>query len=63
MTTRDDWVCQCGHPFVAHEHLRQGTDCALCFAGACRRFRRSDGVLERVVAKLVPWLRHEACAV
>lgn len=23
-------ACHCGHPTIAHEHLRPGTDCALC---------------------------------
>jgi len=31
-------ICTCGHSRAAHEHYRQGTDCALC---DCPRFRRS----------------------
>lgn len=27
----------CGHPFGAHQHYRQGTDCSQC---GCPRFRR-----------------------
>lgn len=30
--------CRCGHAHVAHEHLRRGTDCALCPPGACTAF-------------------------
>ncbi|KAA1425826.1 hypothetical protein F0U47_15870 [Nocardioides antri] len=36
-----DDLCVCGHPRKAHEHLRRGTDCALCPAGGCSRFRRA----------------------
>ena len=31
--------CLCGHGERAHEHYRRGTDCALCAAGECIRFR------------------------
>ena len=31
----DDTPCGCGHPHVAHQHYRKGTDCALC---DCTRF-------------------------
>ncbi len=31
-------VCRCGHTSDAHEHLRKGSDCALCAAGECPRF-------------------------
>jgi hypothetical protein len=34
-------LCVCGHTHTAHEHLRRGTDCALC---GCPRFRRSRRV-------------------
>jgi hypothetical protein len=30
-------VCKCEHARNAHEHLRRGSDCALC---ECRRYRR-----------------------
>lgn len=30
-------TCVCGHAREAHEHLRRGTDCALC---DCPRFRK-----------------------
>lgn len=33
--------CVCGHTREAHEHLRRGTDCALCQRGGCERFRRA----------------------
>lgn len=32
-------LCRCGHPFLAHEHLRRGTDCAWCVWGGCDNFR------------------------
>ena len=35
-----DAPCVCGHPYRAHEHLRRGSDCALCGAEVCPRFRR-----------------------
>ena len=31
--TAGNALCVCGHPHQAHEHLRKGTDCALCGAG------------------------------
>jgi hypothetical protein len=34
-----DRICVCGHPRSAHEHYRRGTDCSLCPAGGCSRFR------------------------
>jgi hypothetical protein len=36
----DDAVCVCGHPRLAHEHLRKGSDCSFCGADRCPRFRR-----------------------
>jgi hypothetical protein len=33
-------LCVCGHPKIAHEHYRPGTDCSLCPPGLCDRFRR-----------------------
>ncbi len=33
---RDPKPCRCGHVRRAHEHYRNGTDCALC---TCQRFR------------------------
>ena len=33
-------TCKCGHPGDAHQHYRNGTDCALC---DCQRLR--TGVL------------------
>jgi hypothetical protein len=40
MLTADDALCVCDHARRAHEHLRKGTDCALCGAETCPRFRR-----------------------
>lgn len=37
-------TCVCGHAEVAHEHYRRGTDCALCSAGLCPRYRAADGL-------------------
>lgn len=36
---RPSSLCRCGHPLLAHEHFRRGTDCAWCPLGACVRFR------------------------
>lgn len=33
--------CVCSHARTAHEHLRKGTDCALC---ECAEFRSATGV-------------------
>jgi hypothetical protein len=37
--TEDSTLCVCGHAREAHEHYRRGSDCSLCGAAACRRFR------------------------
>jgi len=47
-------LCKCGHPFVAHEHLRRGTDCVLCQRGSCVVFRRERPGRSTI---LVDWLR------
>jgi hypothetical protein len=31
--------CRCGHPYAAHVHYRPGTECALCAADGCTRYR------------------------
>lgn len=31
--------CVCGHAREAHEHYRRGSDCALCGAATCGRYR------------------------
>lgn len=58
--------CGCGHEGRAHEHLRRGSDCALC---ECRRFRL-DRAAQRVSAREqrrpvtpAPRLRHALAAV
>jgi hypothetical protein len=38
--TAPDALCVCGHPMRAHEHLRRGTECAICGPDTCPRFRR-----------------------
>lgn len=35
----DSTPCVCGHTKAAHEHYRRGSDCALCGAATCGRFR------------------------
>ncbi len=42
-------ACVCGHAKVAHEHYRDGSDCAVC---ACKRYRRPSRVLDVIKAKL-----------
>lgn len=39
MPLEDQQMCRCGHTHEAHEHLRRGTDCALCAPGDCKKFR------------------------
>ncbi|GAA2749544.1 hypothetical protein [Amnibacterium kyonggiense] len=34
-------LCVCGHAHDAHEHYRRGTDCAICGAETCPKFRRA----------------------
>lgn len=34
----DPGPCACGHPWDAHEHYREGTECSLC--KTCPGFRR-----------------------
>jgi hypothetical protein len=40
-------ICTCGHARSSHEHYRPGSDCSLCTAGACVRYR-SDTILNRL---------------
>lgn len=44
-------TCRCGHEREAHDHYRAGTECALCGAEGCPRYR--DG---RVLGTGVPGL-------
>ena len=46
-----DPLCRCGHPFVSHEHLRHGTECAWCAPGSCERYRPPT-LLHRLGARL-----------
>ncbi len=34
-------TCRCGHEKAAHQHYRRGTDCGVCGATACPRFRKA----------------------
>lgn len=38
-TPRYQPVCRCGHDEAAHEHYRRGSDCSLCGAATCGRYR------------------------
>ncbi len=44
--------CLCGHAADAHEHYRDGSDCALCPSGNCLRFRSAVRLRDRVVTRL-----------
>ena len=33
--------CVCGHLHEAHEHYRRGSDCAICGAETCAKYRAS----------------------
>lgn len=35
-------ACVCKHGRDAHDHYRGGTDCAVCPAGACNRYRTNS---------------------
>lgn len=48
MTGSERGTCLCGHERVAHEHYRRGSECALCPAGGCWRFRTVPGLLTRL---------------
>ena len=37
--TGDERLCVCGHNNDAHQHFRAGTDCSLCGAGVCKKYR------------------------
>lgn len=50
-----DLVCRCGHSFDAHQHLRKGTDCALCGRGGCSRFESAAS--RPLVARLASFVR------
>jgi hypothetical protein len=45
-------ACCCRHPAAAHEHYRQGSDCSLCPAGDCLRFRSAVPLGQRVSTRL-----------
>jgi hypothetical protein len=49
--SRQDSRCRCGHPRSAHQHYREGTECALCLD--CLRFRPADGRIRRLAAILL----------
>ena len=52
---RYDTPCRCHHGRAAHEHYRRGTDCALCGAQQCRRYRPDRlRAVRRVMAPPVP---------
>jgi hypothetical protein len=48
-------VCLCGHDAEAHEHYRPGSDCGVCGAVVCPRFRpdpdvaRTDQAIDAVL--------------
>lgn len=42
--------CQCGHPYLAHQHYRKGLDCSLC--SDCSRYRPAAGLIQRIIGRL-----------
>jgi hypothetical protein len=44
--------CVCGHPRAAHEHYRSGSDCGVCGVVKCAAFRRTGGLLRRMLRRL-----------
>lgn len=44
--------CRCGHSATAHEHYRPGTDCSLCPAGGCGRFRSNASLTDKLRLRL-----------
>jgi hypothetical protein len=44
-------LCACGHPYLAHQHYRRGTECSLC--PDCPRWRRSPRVITRATKRLI----------
>lgn len=49
-------ACTCGHDRTAHQHMRSGSDCALCADGECNRFRGESPAkrwLTRVVGSVI----------
>jgi hypothetical protein len=55
-----DQRCICGHTGSSHEHYRAGSDCALCPAGACARFRATNGLRGWIRKKLVARMQRDA---
>ncbi|GAA1284244.1 hypothetical protein GCM10009609_56510 [Pseudonocardia aurantiaca] len=45
--------CTCGHPKAAHDHYRAGTDCGVCGATACAKFRsvKRKGIVRRLLRR------------
>jgi hypothetical protein len=42
--------CLCGHPYVAHQHYRSGSECSFC--SDCTRYRTGRVGIVRIVALL-----------
>ena len=40
--------CVCGHERSAHRHFRSASDCALCAADVCVRYRPAQPVRSRI---------------
>jgi len=47
--------CLCGHPYVAHQHYRSGSECSFC--SDCTRYRTGRVGIVRIVALLTNALK------
>ena len=42
--------CRCGHPYLAHQHYRKGSECSLC--SDCARYRPAVRLVRRIMGRL-----------
>ena len=48
--TKSGHLCRCGHPYVAHQHYRSGSECSQC--PDCRHFRSTSGIIKQIIDRL-----------
>lgn len=52
---KSGYRCRCGHPYVAHQHYRSGSECSQC--PDCPRYRSASGIIKRIIDRLTKF-RH-----
>lgn len=49
-----DGTCRCGHSHQAHEHYRRGSDCGICGADGCAKFRLAPNQPSALAEAITP---------